>query len=249
MVYCSATAIVSLDVCGIQPHLAYRKNANMLASACTFTYASMPHACADTLSFIAHLCGTRQALHFQCCQPYLSCSARNNIGGERMWHTCQIWQVWVGCEWEVETTAILKVEVWVVGVWRKHSDCNASSHTNKSRIWCRAVLDFTKNTICIKQHMPEKKEKLVHAHFISSRTSRYVLNESMGKYVTRHLIPTIRAKKIVVPRCHRPVTPSECIKSQTLWNTRDSNWRKLVLFQKTEKGVSWPVKRAKGKAY
>lgn len=46
---------------------------------------------------------------FAMCQLYLTWPARNDRGGVWIWHTCQIWQAWAGCDWEVETTAITKV--------------------------------------------------------------------------------------------------------------------------------------------
>lgn len=46
---------------------------------------------------------------FALCQLYLTWPASNDRGGVWIWLTCQIWQAWAGCDWEVETTAITKV--------------------------------------------------------------------------------------------------------------------------------------------
>lgn len=102
-------ASVSLDVCGIRPHLAHSK-----MQTCSAAHAHLHmHTCAHrhTYSVLYRMSlWSTPALRLQCCQLYLTWPARNNISGEWIWHTCQIWQAWVGCDWEVEMTAIAKVE-------------------------------------------------------------------------------------------------------------------------------------------
>lgn len=83
---------------------------------------------------------------FAVCQLYLTWPARNDRG--RLWilHTCQVWQVWAGCDSELEKTVITKVwergkkQLWEkAGFWKRetkeHKMNHWKSNGRKARRW------------------------------------------------------------------------------------------------------------------